>query len=81
MVAVGIVNIPIFARLLRGSVLAQRVVVGLADPFDESHRLLPSLRFYAGGINSNRGFERRMLGPLYPDNEPAGGEAKLESLT
>ncbi|HET9232901.1 MAG TPA: BamA/TamA family outer membrane protein, partial [Candidatus Eisenbacteria bacterium] len=33
------------------------------------------------GINSNRGFERRMLGPLYPDNEPAGGEARLESLT
>ena len=70
-----------YLPLPRRAVLAQRMVIGLAAPFDEAHRLLPSLRFYAGGINSNRGFERRMLGPLYPDEEPAGGEARLESLT
>jgi len=70
-----------YVPLPRRTVFAQRLVVGLANPLDETHRLLPSLRFYAGGVNSNRGFERRMLGPLYPDQEPAGGEAKVESLT
>jgi outer membrane translocation and assembly module TamA len=70
-----------YVPLPRRSVFAQRLVVGLANPLDETHRLLPSLRFYAGGVNSNRGFERRMLGPLYPDEEPAGGEAKVESLS
>jgi len=70
-----------YIPLPRRSVFAQRLVVGLANPLDEEHRLLPSLRFYGGGANSNRGFERRMLGPLYPDDEPAGGEAKVESMT
>jgi outer membrane protein insertion porin family len=70
-----------YVPLPRRTVFAQRLVVGLANPLDETHRLLPSLRFYAGGVNSNRGFERRMLGPLYPDQEPAGGEAKVESLS
>jgi outer membrane protein insertion porin family len=71
----------LYFSLPKRCVLAQRLVVGVADPLEDTHRLLPSLRFYAGGVNSNRGFERRMLGPLYPDEEPAGGEAKVESLT
>jgi outer membrane protein insertion porin family len=71
----------LYIPLPRHTVFAQRLVVGLANPLEETHRLLPSLRFYAGGVNSNRGFERRMLGPLYPDEEPAGGEAKVESLS
>ncbi|MBP2681327.1 MAG: bamA [Candidatus Krumholzibacteriota bacterium] len=62
----------------RGGVFATRVCIGLGDPLGNSADLLPGKRFYSGGSNSMRGFQRRKLGPLDADGAPLGGEAKLE---
>jgi outer membrane protein insertion porin family len=59
-------------------VVAGHLVVGLASRLGTTERLLPNRRFYAGGANSNRGFERRALGPRDSDGNPVGGEAKVE---
>jgi outer membrane protein assembly factor BamA len=48
--------------------------IGLTDAFDQV--LIPSRRYFAGGANSIRGFEREMVGPYDPYlNRPVGGEA------
>jgi outer membrane protein insertion porin family len=35
-------------------------------------------RFYSGGANSNRGWQRSMLGPLAADGSPEGGNSIIE---
>ncbi|MBN1224251.1 MAG: outer membrane protein assembly factor BamA, partial [Candidatus Aminicenantes bacterium] len=48
--------------------------IGLADAFDQV--LIPSRRFFAGGANSIRGFERDTVGPYnYYLKHAEGGEA------
>jgi outer membrane protein assembly complex protein YaeT len=55
-------------------VWASNYRIGLADAFDQV--LIPSRRFFAGGGNSIRGFERDMVGPYDPFFQaPLGGEA------
>jgi outer membrane protein insertion porin family len=61
----------------RSTVLAVRGVVGLARPTSGDTKLLPGRRFFLGGANTNRGFERNMLGPLDDANQPVGGQASL----
>ncbi len=61
---------PISAKV----VWASNYRIGLADAFDQV--LIPSRRFFAGGANSIRGFERDMVGPYNPFFQaPLGGEA------
>jgi outer membrane protein assembly complex protein YaeT len=67
--------------LPKKSVLAIRIVLGLANPLGETTDLIPGKRFYAGGVNSNRGFQRRKLGPLDLNGDPIGGQAKIETMT
>ncbi|MDX1561826.1 MAG: autotransporter assembly complex family protein, partial [Gammaproteobacteria bacterium] len=55
----------------RGRVLV-RGHVGYTDT-DEFHRLPPSIRFFAGGDNSIRGFEFESLGPVDADGHVIGG--------
>ncbi|MFC2157367.1 outer membrane protein assembly factor, partial [Acidobacteriota bacterium] len=62
-----------FLSLGRRVVWASNVRVGLADAFDQY--LIPSRRFFAGGINSLRGFERDRVGPIDPFfGDALGGE-------
>jgi len=61
----------------RSTVLASRVVVGLARPTSGDTSILPGRRFFLGGANTNRGFHRNMLGPLDDQDQPLGGQASF----
>ncbi len=63
----------------RSGVVAARLSFGIGDPLGKSADLLPGKRFYSGGSNSMRGFQRKKLGPLDADGAALGGEAKLEA--
>lgn len=57
-----------------GLVLAARATAGAAGPLGDAVDLLPNRRFYAGGVNTMRGFKRRRLGPLDAAGDPLGGD-------
>lgn len=59
-------------------VLAARLRVGVADAYGSSRDVPLFRRFYAGGINSTRGYDRWMLGPLSELDDPVGGRTLLE---
>lgn len=58
--------------------LAARLSAGTGDGFGQSRDLPLFRRFYAGGINSTRGYDRHMLGPLNAGDDPVGGRTLLE---
>lgn len=66
----------LFFDLGRGWVWASNLRLGLADAFDQV--LIPSRRFFSGGGNSLRGFQRDMVGP-YDEffQQSLGGEGLL----
>ena len=67
-------QVSFYQPLFSNVVWASNYRVGLADAFDQV--LIPSERFFTGGGNSIRGFERDMVGPLNPyDLTAEGGEA------
>jgi outer membrane protein assembly factor BamA len=53
---------------------AARVRVGWSRPLGDNAGLLQNRRFYAGGYNTMRGYNRRRLGPYDDDRNPIGGE-------
>lgn len=64
----------LYVRIHPLLIWASNYRIGLADAFDQV--LIPSRRYYAGGANSIRGFERDMVGPYDPYlNRAIGGEA------
>jgi outer membrane protein assembly complex protein YaeT len=64
----------LYLRVLPFLVWASNYRIGLADAFEQI--LIPGRRFFAGGANSIRGFERDMVGPYDPYLErPIGGKA------
>ena len=65
------VYVPIDSRFTA----AGRLRVGWSRPLGEASDLLANRRFYAGGYNSMRGYERRGLGPRDSANNPRGGQA------
>jgi outer membrane protein insertion porin family/translocation and assembly module TamA len=60
------------------TVLAARLKLGFADPFDGSEEVPLFERFYAGGLNSVRGYGRNRLGPLSASDDPVGGRSLIE---
>jgi outer membrane protein insertion porin family len=61
-----------------GRTLAGRFRIGTGDGFGQS-RDLPLFRsFFAGGINSTRGYDRNLVGPLTDGQKPIGGRSLLE---
>jgi outer membrane protein insertion porin family/translocation and assembly module TamA len=55
-----------------------RVRLGAADPTSGDEEIPIYERFYAGGINSVRGYGRWRVGPLI-DDEPVGGRTLVET--
>jgi outer membrane protein assembly complex protein YaeT len=67
-----------YQPLQLGLIGATRIRVGSAETIDGT-RVIPLFeRFYAGGINSVRGYARRRVGPLTQD-EPLGGNSLVEA--
>jgi len=66
---------------LAGNLLgAGRVRVGAADPVWGAREIPLFERFYAGGIDSVRGYARRRVGPeAGPNDRPVGGRSLVES--
>jgi len=60
------------------TVLAGRLKLGFADPSGKSEEVPLFERFFAGGINSVRGYGRYRLGPISASNDPVGGRSLLE---
>ena len=56
---------------------AVRLRVGVIDPIAGDDAVPLFERFYAGGANSVRGYERRHIGPLV-DGDPLGGRSLVE---
>jgi len=68
-----------YYSLAEQTVLAARLRLGFADPFNGSLSEVPLFeRFYAGGSNSVRGYERYRLGPLSDSDDPFGGRSLIE---
>jgi outer membrane protein assembly factor BamA len=59
-------------------VLAGRLRIGTGDGFGQSEDLPMFRRFFAGGIDSTRGYDRHKLGPLTTSGVPVGGRSVLE---
>lgn len=55
-------------------IFTPRLRVGVAVPLFKDTEVLANRRFYAGGYNSHRGYERRGLGPKDLDGNSLGGE-------
>jgi outer membrane protein assembly complex protein YaeT len=63
---------------LRNQVVAARFRIGAGDGFGQSKDLPMFRRFFAGGINSTRGYDRYKLGPLTSHGDPIGGRSLIE---
>jgi outer membrane protein assembly complex protein YaeT len=57
--------------------LALRTRIGFADPYGSTDDIPLFERFYAGGIDSVRGYERRHVGPMV-EGDPIGGLSLIE---
>ncbi len=60
-------------------VLALKLALGAGKATGNSAAIIAGERFYSGGSNSMRGFQRRKLGPKDTAGAPVGGEVKLEA--
>ncbi len=58
----------------KGIVFAGRLRVGASKSFGDTEDILANRRFYAGGYNTMRGYERRHLGPADSAGDPRGGK-------
>ncbi len=59
--------------VLGTQVIAARVLIGGADAYGQSRDVPLFRRFFAGGINSTRGYARWKLGPLNDSARPRSG--------
>jgi outer membrane protein assembly complex protein YaeT len=60
------------------TVLAGRLRLGVGEAIGADRNFPIFERFYSGGQNSVRGYERRRLGPLSDADEPLGGLSLIE---
>jgi len=66
-----------FLPLVGGLLGASRLRLGAAEPFGRHDEVPLFERFYAGGIDSVRGYGRWRVGPL-EDDKPIGGRSVVE---
>ena len=67
----------LYTPVAEKNVWANRLNLAIAWPLKKDQELFPNRRLYAGGVNSQRGYQRRMLGPLNANMEPTGGEVRV----
>jgi outer membrane protein insertion porin family/translocation and assembly module TamA len=67
-----------YRRITPRLVLASRLKLGFADPVGKSEEVPLFERFFAGGINSVRGYGRHRLGPISTADDPVGGRSLIE---
>jgi outer membrane protein assembly complex protein YaeT len=67
----------VYGRLPAKLVGAARLRLGAADPLASSQEVPYYERFFAGGIDSVRGYDRWRVGPLIRDT-PVGGRTRVE---
>jgi len=67
----------LFAPLPWRMVVATRTRFGTIEPFGGTEEIPLWERFYAGGIDSVRGYARRRVGPL-ADDQPLGGRSLID---
>ena len=67
-----------YDELIGGLVMASRIKAGYLQSFDADEFVPVEERFYSGGSNSVRGWERSTLGPLDETGDPLGGKSLLE---
>jgi len=60
-------------------VLATRLMIGAIHSGDSDKFIPVEDRFYAGGSNSIRGWQRSELGPLRDDGTPRGGSSAIQA--
>ncbi len=63
-----------YQPIFREVILAGRFRLGASQSLGDSQDLLANRRFYAGGYNTMRGYDRRHLGPTDSANDPRGGK-------
>ena len=63
----------------QGLILASRLQIGSMQSIKSGESTPIADRFYAGGSNSVRGWERSDLGPKSDDNLPMGGNSLAEA--
>lgn len=67
-----------YIEVLGSRVIAGRLRFGAGDGFGQSDDLPLFRRFFSGGINSIRGYQRYKLGPLTSEGNPIGGRSLME---
>lgn len=65
--------------VLGDRVIATRFRIGAGDAYGQSKDLPLFRRFFAGGINSTRGYDRYKLGSLTSAEDPVGGRSLIEA--
>jgi outer membrane protein insertion porin family len=67
-----------YQRINRSFVFAYKLKVGVMKPIWGDEVTPIEERFFCGGSNSVRGWQRSQLGPKNADNDPIGGNSLLE---
>ena len=68
-----------YSLITQGLILASRLQIGSMQSIKSGESTPIADRFYAGGSNSVRGWERSDLGPKSDDNLPMGGNSLAEA--
>jgi len=68
-----------YTKLTSRNGLAFKIISGLIFPAGKELGVPFEERFFAGGSNSVRSYQRHFLGPLDPNKTPIGGRALFES--
>ncbi len=71
-------DVATFYPLFWDMVVATRLRIGISDSLGGKERLPIFERFYAGGEQSVRGYQRRQLGPTADNGDPLGGRSLIE---
>ncbi|MEA3560243.1 MAG: outer membrane protein assembly factor BamA, partial [Candidatus Omnitrophota bacterium] len=70
-------SIDLYSEYFKKLVLELRLRAGVVEEYGDSSSVPIYERFYAGGANSIRGYEERMVGPPNDGSNPVGGKSML----